>query len=108
MSGTTRLEEKLKTLAKVAELGGDDQIIEQTLTKLLAYVADKHRRDLEDIMAKLRALEEHAGMTSDLFAAKFQRGELGDDEVFFRWDALLEMQRRVAQRLALLQADVSP
>jgi len=108
MHDKTRLEEKLKTLAKVAELGGNDQIIEQTLTKLLAYAADKHQRDLEDITAKLQALEERFGMTSDLFAEKFQRGELGDDEVFFRWDALLEMQRRVAQRLALLQADVSP
>jgi hypothetical protein len=46
-------------------------------------------------------------MASAQFAEQFQRGELGDDEAFLRWDALLEMQRRVQQRLALLQGDAS-
>ena len=44
-------------------------------------------------------------MTSDLFATKFQGGELGDDETFFRWHALLNMQQHLIQRLAILQAD---
>jgi hypothetical protein len=98
-------EEKLKTLGKSAELGGKDLIIDQTITKLLDYATDRHRRDLEDLAVKLRALEAQFGMTSDLFSQQFQRGELGDDEAFFRWHALVEMQRRVAQRLALLRAD---
>jgi hypothetical protein len=105
MRDKTSFAEKLKTLGELAELGGEDPIIDQTITKLLDYAADRHRKDLEDIAAKLRALEEQFGMTSDLFSQKFQRGELGDDEGFFRWDALVEMQRRVAQRLALLGAD---
>jgi hypothetical protein len=73
----------------------------------LAYTADRHRQDLEDIATKLRDLEAHFGMASAQFAEQFQRGELGDDEAFLRWDALLEMQRRVQQRLALLQGDAS-
>jgi hypothetical protein len=105
MRDKTIFTEKLKTLGKLAELGGADAIIDQTITKLLDYATDRHRKDLEDIAAKLRALEERFGMTSDLFSQKFHRGALGDDEEFFRWDALLEMQRRVAQRLALLLAD---
>ena len=105
MRDKTSFAEKLKTLGELAELGGEDPIIDQTSTKLLDYATDRHRKDLEDIAAKLRALEEQFGMTSDLFSQKFQRGELGDDEEFFRWDALVEMQRRVVQRLALLLAD---
>jgi len=89
----------------LAELGGEDPIIDQTITKLLDYATDRHRKDLEDIGAKLRTIEEQFGMTSDLFSQQCQRGELGDDETFFRWHALVEMQRRVAQRLALLRAD---
>jgi hypothetical protein len=108
MRNKTPLEEKLHTLAKVTELGGEDHLIEQTVTKLLADAADRHRRDLEDMTAELRALEVQFGMPSAQFADQFQRGELGDDGAFFRWDALLEMQRRVAQRLAILQADASP
>jgi len=46
-------------------------------------------------------------MTSDLCSQQFQRGELGDDEAFFRWHVLIAMQRRVAQRLALLRADAA-
>lgn len=99
--------EKVKTLEKLAELGGEDHVIDQTLTKLLDYAIQRHRTDLEAIAAKLRSLEEQFGMPSDLFYEKFHRGELGDDEAFFRWDALVEMQRRIAQRLAILQADSS-
>ena len=99
--------EKLKTLGELAELGGEDPIIDQTITKLLDYATDRHRKDLEDLETKLRALEEQFGMTSNLFSQKFHRGELGDGEEFFRWDALGEMQRRVAQRLALLLANAA-
>ena len=99
------LEKKLKTLERLAELGGEDRIIDQTITKLLDYVTERHQRELEDLTTKLRILEEQFGMTSDLFSTKFQSGELGDDEAFFRWDALLAIQRRLTHRLAILQAD---
>jgi len=105
MRDRTSFAEKLKTLGELAELGGADPIIDQTITKLLDYATDRHRKDLEDLAAKLRVLEERFGMTSDLFSQAFHRGELGDDEEFFLWHALVEMQRRVAQRLALLLAD---
>jgi hypothetical protein len=104
----TSLEEKLHTLARVTALGGEDRVIEQTVNKLIAYAAERHRRDLENIATKLRHLEAHFGMSSAQFAEQFQQGERGDDEAFLRWDALLEMQRRVTQRFALLQADASP
>jgi hypothetical protein len=105
MRDKTSFAEKLKTLGKLVELGGEDPIIDQTIAKLLDYAVERHRKDLEDLAVKLRALEEQFGMTSDLCSQKFRSGELGDDEAFFRWHALAEMQRRVAQRLALLRAD---
>ena len=108
MRDKTSFEEKLKTLGELAELGGEDSIMDQTITKLLDDATARHQQDLADLRAKLRALEEQFGMTSDLFSQQFQRGELGDDEAFFRWHALVEMQRRVAQRLALLHADATP
>ena len=105
MRDKTSFVEKLKTLGELAELGGEDPLIDQTITKLLDYATERHQKDLEDITLKLRTLEEQFGMTSDLFSQQFQRGELGDDEAFFRWHALVEMQRCVAQRLAILRAD---
>ena len=38
MRGQTSLAEKLKTLGKLEELGGEDPIIVQTVTKLLSYL----------------------------------------------------------------------
>jgi hypothetical protein len=105
MQDKTSFQEKLKTLGKLAELGGEDPIIDQTISKLLDYATERRRRDLEDLAAKLRALEAQFGMTSDLFSQKFRSGEPGGDEAFFRWHALVEMQRRVAQRLVPLHTD---
>ena len=70
-----------------------------------ASFTDDLKADSLAVVELVLALEEQFGMTSDLFSQQFQRGELGDDEAFFRWYALVEMQRRVAQRLALLLAD---
>jgi hypothetical protein len=74
---------------------------------VLEYTLDKYHRDLEEISAELRALEEQFRMPSDEFYQKFHRGELGDEEEFFRWDALVEMQQRLRQRLSILQTDRS-
>ena len=108
MHDRRRLEEQLYTLARVAELGGEDRIMTQTVAKLVEYATERHRRDLADIEAKLRALETQFGIPSAQFAEQFQSGTLGDDEAFFRWDALLTMRERLAQRLAMLQADALP
>jgi hypothetical protein len=107
MNENMTFREKIKTLAKLAELGIEDRLMDQTLGKLLHYAEERHRSDLEDIAAKLQSLEGKFGMESDVFYQKFHSGELGDDEEFFRWDALVEMRRRIAQRLAILQADSS-
>lgn len=107
MGGKMTFLDRIKTLEKLAELGVEDRLIDQTITKLLQYAEERHRGDLEEIAAKLRSLEKQFGMESDLFYQKFHSGELGDDEEFFRWDALVEMQRRIAQRLAILRADSS-
>src|SRR5712691_4063414 len=45
MQDKTSLAEKLKTLGKLAELGGEDPIIAQTITKLLDYATARHQQD---------------------------------------------------------------
>ena len=42
---------------KLGELGGEDPLIDQTITKLLDYATDRHRNDLEAIAAGLHALD---------------------------------------------------
>jgi hypothetical protein len=105
MGDRTTVKDQLDILGKLVDLGGEDRVMAQTISKLVEYAADKHKRDLEEISAKLRVLEEQYGMPSDLFYQKFHRGELGDEEEFFRWDALVEMRQHLNQRLSLLMAN---
>jgi hypothetical protein len=92
-------------LGKLLDLGGGDRLLPQTISKLLDYTIEPHQRDQEGVTAKLRALEEQCGTLSELLYQKFYRGELGDTEEFFRWDALVEMRQRLNQRLSLLLAN---
>jgi hypothetical protein len=92
-------------LGKLLDLGGGDRVLAQTISKLLDYTIEQHQRDPEGVTAKLRALEEQCGTLSDLLYQKFHRGELGDAEEVFRWDALVEMRQRLNQRLSLLLAN---
>jgi hypothetical protein len=107
MADKTTVKDQLDILGRLVDLGGEDHVLAQTISKLLEYAIDKHQRDVEEISSKLRALEEQFRMPSEVFYQKFHHGELGDDEEFFRWDALVEMRQRLQQRLAMLQTDTS-
>jgi len=107
MADRSTVKDQLDMLGKLVDLGGEDRVLTQTIGKLLEYAIDKHQRDVEDISSKLRALEEQFRMASDVFYQKFHRGELGDEEEFFRWDALVEMRQRLQQRLSMLQTRTS-
>jgi hypothetical protein len=107
MTDKTTVKDQLDILGKLIDLGGEDRVLAQTISKLLEYAIDKHQRDVEEVSSKLRALEEQFRMPSDVFYQKFHRGELGDEEEFFRWDALVEMRRRLQQRLSILQTHTS-
>lgn len=107
MAAKATVKDQLDMLTKLVDLGGEDSVLAQTIGKLLEYAKDKHQRDVEEISAKLHALEEQYQMPSDVFYQKFHRGELGDEEEFFRWDALVEMRQRLQQRLSMLQTGAS-
>jgi hypothetical protein len=107
MGDNTSVKDQLDILGRLVDLGGEDRVLAQTISKLLEYTLDKHQRDLEEISAKLRALEEQFRMPSDVFYQKFHRGELGDEEEFFRWDPLLEMRQHLQQRMSILQTHKS-
>ena len=43
--------------------------------------------------ARLAAFEQQNAMTSQAFADKFSKGELGDDERWFEWEFVLDGYR---------------
>ncbi len=70
---------------------------------------DMKRRALEfalrQYQTRLSAFESLHHMTSELFAEKYNRGELGDNEQWFEWEFTLDAAREATRQLTLL-ADV--
>ena len=94
--------EQIKILEHIAEFGLDDEIVNQTLNKLISYQIQKQQRDFQEVQAKLTSFETQYGVGSNEFYEQFHQGQLGDDEDFFEWDALVHTRNRIKQRMALL------
>ncbi len=48
------------------------------------------QESLEAVIAELNALEQHYGLTTIEFYARFNRGLMGDSRDFIRWASLFE------------------
>ncbi len=62
--------------------------------KALLEQMEAHSSPLDDILGLLRklvAFEQKYNMTSDVFYARFMRGEMGDDMPFIKWAGRYEL-----------------
>ena len=94
--------ENIRTLERYIESNGTDIFIERAIKKLISHNLQKEERDLAEVMGKLKRFEEKYNMVSEKFHNRFHRGELGDDEDFFTWDALFVTSERIIARIKLL------
>jgi hypothetical protein len=60
------------------------------ITRILQREMSVSEIAINRLKEKLRPLEEEYGWSTDLFVEKFNQGEAGDDQVFFRWYAMAE------------------
>lgn len=102
MAESVEVLQKIRALEKLAESGFEDPIITQTVDKLISYRMNREKNDLQEIRAQLSTFEDRFKVDSKTFHQKFEDGELGDDEEFFVWDALIEMEKRIIKRLNIL------
>jgi hypothetical protein len=58
--------------------------------------------NLRRYQARLAAFEKEYHMTSELFAAKFSAGELGDNAEWFEWEFVLDAYQETTRQLGLL------
>lgn len=99
--------EKVKRLEQyvAADEGAVDQVVEQTLDKLL----DREVARLGDIKSRLekqiQAFEQEYKMPTPEFYARFEEGELGDAMDYIEWSATVEMLQNLEKRLTLLETD---
>lgn len=96
--------EKVKRLEQyvAADEDGMDQVVEQTLDKLL----ERESARLVDLKSRLAtqiaAFEQQYKMLTRDFYARFERGELGDAMDYIEWSATAEMLQHLEKRIDLL------
>ena len=61
------------------------------------------KKKIESLLQKLQKYEKQYKMTSEEFITKFDKGKLGDEEVFFEWYADIKTLREVQKKLQLLE-----
>ena len=75
------------------------EVVKKTLQKEIFRLKEK----INSFNEQLRTYEKAHGLSSEEFRFKFDKGELGDDQVFFEWFADLETLNRIQNRLILLE-----
>ena len=95
--------EAIKVLERYMESDGTDELTESVIKKLIIRNLQKEENDLTEVTEKLKHYEVKYNMSSSIFHESFHNGKSGDDEDFFVWDALLEMQDKIISRIKLLK-----
>jgi len=88
--------EKLNLLQQMIT---EDDVLNQTLDKLLDITVAQYREKMAKYDAAVRAFETRYNMQSDEFYAKFEAGELGDAMDFFEWAGIIELRRDAQQKI---------
>lgn len=96
--------EKVKRLEQyvAADENGIDQVVEQTLDKLLEREATRLADLKSRLVSQIVAFEEQYKMPTRDFYARFERGELGDAMDYIEWSATAEMLQNLEKRIGLL------
>ncbi len=103
MGNKSQTLERIRKLEKLIEEGVEDELIRQTLDKLLYQERCKQESGLKEIEERLNHFEEQYNMDSESFYQRFTEGKLGDVEDYFEWDALYRMYKSAKERLTLLE-----
>jgi hypothetical protein len=75
--------QRLRALEQLYEHGYQDDIVDLTIYKLLNHQVQKDETQLNRLKSDLERYEQQFGMASEIFNAKYQAGELGDDVDIF-------------------------
>jgi len=99
--------EKVKRLEQYisADENAVDQVVEQTLDKLLEREASRLENVKTRLETQISTFERAYGMPTGEFYSRFENGELGDAMDFFEWSATFEMLQNLEKRLTLLESE---
>lgn len=95
--------DRVRTLEKLYAQGETSDIVDLALEKLFAYELKESQHQLDQLNRDLSHFEQQYDLSSDVFYARFQAGEMGDAMDFVEWASLRQMAERLRQRIGLLE-----
>lgn len=93
----------IQNIEKIFEKGLQDDYLSRSIGKIIEYEKEKTSKDIEGLRKDIERFEGEYNMSSDEFFERFEKGELGDNEDYFEWSALFQMNRRSVERLNMLE-----
>jgi hypothetical protein len=102
MLADTSTAAKFEVLETLLRQGYQSDLIDRTLEKIIALETENIRKQLSDILSKIRRFEKQYEMTSEDFYRSYERGEMGDSVDFMEWSSLYDMSHLLEHHLALL------
>lgn len=98
---------KVKRLEQYVAADEDavDQVLEQTLDKLLERESTRLLESKARLTERIAGFESQYQMPSSDFYPRFERGELGDAMDYIEWSVTVEMVDDLERRIELLNVD---
>ena len=89
---------KVKNLEKFIKKHGDDNLIFQTISKMLNYKVQRYESEIKRLDVELKKFEQAYKKDSAIFIKEFNEGILGDEIDFVEWSSLFKMRSRLLDK----------
>lgn len=95
---------KLKILETLYQQGKSNDVINQTLDKIISQELAESRQKNQELEAEIQRFEQQYQMSSAEFYQRFHSGELGDELDWVEWNAFYQMWMTLQEQIKLLQS----
>ena len=95
---------KVKNLEKYIKKHGEDAMISQTISKMLAYKVQRYEKKIERLNKELRKFEKTYKKDSTKFFEEFNEGSLGDEMNFVEWSSIYQMRSFTVEKKKELES----
>ncbi|MCT7976417.1 hypothetical protein [Laspinema olomoucense] len=104
MSIPSQVLAKLKILETLYHQGKSNDLINQTLDKIISQELAESRQKNQEFEAEMQIFEQQYQMSSAEFSQLFHSGKLGDQIDFVEWNAFYQMWTTLQEQIQLLQS----
>ena len=95
---------KVKNLEKYIKKHGDDTIISQTISKMVAYKVQRYESQISRLNKNLGKFEKTYKKDSSKFFEEYNEGNLGDEIDFVEWSSLYQMRNSIIEKKKELES----